>query len=309
MDMKRKLVLRLLSLSLAAAVTGTMFPSSVYFVHAEENAAEVQNEAAEDGINDAWAQDPESVSGTGAVCAVEDGWLHLKSDPSNGNNPGTTPAIFVNPNTFDFSQDGYFDFTLKSNNGNTGQNDSDRFGVYLGYNTDQNGMFVGYDNGGWFWQKYSGGSGEYYGTPRHAAPAQGEEVAVHIEWTADHKMTLALNGETVFEAEDFSGIADVLGSQIAFKCGSWSQNTTDVLVKDIHYTGQEAAEPEPEPEPDIDVETEVISTEEMDVYVAKDFPSVVKYEMKGRCRHHGCTGKRDGGVRWNDSDLRHDSER
>ena len=42
--MKRKLVLRLLSLSLAAAVTGTMFPSSVYFVHAEENAAEVQNE-------------------------------------------------------------------------------------------------------------------------------------------------------------------------------------------------------------------------------------------------------------------------
>ena len=33
--MKRKLVLRLLSLSLAAAVTGTMFPSSVYFVNAE----------------------------------------------------------------------------------------------------------------------------------------------------------------------------------------------------------------------------------------------------------------------------------
>ena len=303
--MKRKLVLRLLSLSLAAAVTGTMFPSSVYFVHAEENTAAVQNEAAEDGINDAWAQDPESVSGTGAVCAVEDGWLHLKSDPSNGNNPGTTPAIFVNPNTFDFSQDGYFDFTLKSNNGNTGQNDSDRFGVYLGYNTDQNGMFVGYDNGGWFWQKYSGGSGEYYGTPRHAAPAQGEEVAVHIEWTADHKMTLTLDGETVFEAEDFSGIAETLGDQIAFKCGSWSQNTTDVLVKDIHYTGQEAAEPEPEPEPDIDVETEVISTEEMDVYVAKDFPSVVKYEMKGSLEGKTFYGQTEAinTVRINDVDI------
>ena len=34
------------------------------------------------------------------------------------------------------------------------------------------------------------------------------------------------------------GIADVLGTQIAFKCGSWNKNTTDVLVKDIHYTGQ-----------------------------------------------------------------------
>ena len=149
--MKRKLVLRLLSLSLAAAVTGTMFPSSVYFVNAAENSAAVRIRAGqEDGINDAWAQDPASVAGTGAVCAVEDGWLHLKSDPSNGNNPGTKPAIFVNPGTFDFGQEGYFDFTLKSNNGNTGQNDSDRFGVYLGYDTDGNGMFVGYDNGGWF---------------------------------------------------------------------------------------------------------------------------------------------------------------
>ena len=76
--MKRKLVLRLLSLSLAAAVTGTMFPSSVYFVNAAENSAAVQIRAGqEDGINDAWAQDPASVAGTGAVCAVEDGWLHL----------------------------------------------------------------------------------------------------------------------------------------------------------------------------------------------------------------------------------------
>ena len=31
-------------------------------------------------------------------------------------------------------------------------------------------------------------------------------------------MTLTLDGETVFENEDFSGIADVLGTQIAFKC-------------------------------------------------------------------------------------------
>ena len=234
--MKRKLVLRLLSLSLAAAVTGTMFPSSVYFVNAAENSAAVQIRAGqEDGINDAWAQDPASAAGTGAVCAVEDGWLHL------GNNPGTKPAIFVNPGTFDFGQEGYFDFTLKSNNGNTGQNDSDRFGVYLGYDTDGNGMFVGYDNGGWFWQKYSGGNGDWYQGSRHAAPAQGEEAAVHIEWTADHKMTLTLDGETVFADEDFSGIAGTLGSKIAFKCGSWSQNVTDVLIKDIHYTGQAEA--------------------------------------------------------------------
>ena len=40
--------------------------------------------------------------------------------------------------TFDFNKTGYFSFTLKSNNANTGISDSDRVGVYLGYNTDQN---------------------------------------------------------------------------------------------------------------------------------------------------------------------------
>ena len=372
--MKRKLVLRLLSLSLAATVAGTMFPSNVYFVNAAENSVEAQN-SAEDGINDAWTQDPESVSGSGAVCAVEDGWLHLKSDPSNGNNPGTKPAIFVNPNTFDFSQDGFFDFTLKTNNANTGTGDCDRFGVYLGYDTDQNGMFVGYDNGGWFWQKYTGGGGDWYQGSRHAAPAQGEEVAVHIEWTADHKMTLTLDGETVFENEDFSGIADVLGTQIAFKGGSWEQNVTDVLVKDIHYAGQaeaavyqvtgkvtdaegspvegakvtagdaeavtdaegtytleladgvydiivvkdgyitgtgsvevsgqnaEAADIVLDAEPEI--ETEVLSTDEMDVYVSKTFPSVVKYEMKGSLEGKTFYGQTEAinTIRINDIDI------
>ena len=359
----KKRRLKLLCLFLTASMTaptilqyvpGSMsLPYEVQAAGAEDAAENVQVSArdASDGIDDAWTQDPESVSGSGAVCAVEDGWLHLKSDPSNGNNPGTKPAIFVNPNTFDFSQEGFFDFTLKSNNGNTGQNDSDRFGVYLGYNTDQNGMFVGYDNGGWFWQKYTGGSGDWYQGSRHAAPAQGEEAAVHIEWTADHKMTLTLDGETVFENEDFSGIADVLGTQIAFKCGSWNQNTTDVLVKDIHYTGQaetavypvtgkvldtqgspiegakvtigdttvetdaegtytvelpdgtytvtvvkdgymngsgsitvsgqEASVGDITLDVEPDIETETLSTEDMDVYVSKTFPSVVKYEMKG----------------------------
>ena len=359
----KKRRLKLLCLFLTASMTaptilqyvpGSMsLPYEVQAAGAEDAAENVQVSArdASDGIDDAWTQDPESVSGSGAVCAVEDGWLHLKSDPSNGNNPGTKPAIFVNPNTFDFSQEGFFDFTLKSNNGNTGQNDSDRFGVYLGYNTDQNGMFVGYDNGGWFWQKYTGGSGDWYQGSRHAAPAQGEEAAVHIEWTADHKMTLTLDGETVFENEDFSGIVDVLGTQIAFKCGSWNQNTTDVLVKDIHYTGQaetavypvtgkvldtqgspiegakvtigdttvetdaegtytvelpdgtytvtvvkdgymngsgsitvsgqEASVGDITLDVEPDIETETLSTEDMDVYVSKTFPSVVKYEMKG----------------------------
>ena len=54
-------------------------------------------------------------------------------------------------------------------------------------------------------------------------------------------MTFTLNGEVVFDKEDFSGIADSLGNKIAIKAGSWGQIGSDVLLKDIHYTGQEEA--------------------------------------------------------------------
>ena len=258
--------------------------------------------------------------------------------------------MVVNPNTFDFSKAGYISFTLKSNNGNTNINDCDRVGVYLGYNTDQNGMYIGYDNGGWFWQKYKGGNGDYFQSTRKPAPKKDQEVTVRIDWTADHKMTFTLNDEVVFDKEDFSGIADSLGTKIAIKAGSWGELGSDVLIKDIHYTGQEVAAThavtgkvtdadgkalegatvtvgdqkattdkegsyslklaagtydltvaktgyqtatksvtvanadvkveDVKLEKVSEVETEKLSTDDMDVYVAKNFPSVVRYEMK-----------------------------
>ncbi len=281
--MKKKKLVKWLSVAMAAAMVVTATPVNVFeasLVKAEEAAAR----KLEDGVKDAWTQDNKA---DGDTFAVEDGWLHFKaSDEGSRNNPGTNPAMLVNPNTFDFNADGYFSFKMKTNNANTGISDSDRFGVYLGYNTDQNGMFVGYDNGGWFWQKYTNGDGDWYSGDRAAVPAQGTEYDVRIEWTADHKMTFSLNGEVVFENEDFAGIAETLGNQIAIKGGTYNGTGTDVLLKDIHYTGQaESTDPDPidpvEPEEPGAVETEVLSTEAMDVYVAKNFPSVVKYKMKG----------------------------
>lgn len=350
--MKKKMVLRLLSLAMVASMTGTMLPSNLQIVSAEDAvvAEETTEEtaASKDGINDKWTQENKA---DGDTIAVENGWLHIKSAPGNRNNPGTNPQMVVNPNTFDFSKEGYFSFTLKSNNANSNQNDSDRFGIYLGYNTDKNGMYVGYDNGGWFWQKYQNGDGAYFQGTRKAAPKKGEEVKVRIDWTADHKMTFTLNNEVVFSKEDFSGIAGALGNKIAIKAGSWGNMGTDVLVKDIHYTEQKEAakyavtgkvtdadgkalegatvtagdqtaktgkdgsyslnltagtyelsvkkggyytitkeiivkDKEVSVE-DIKLEkiaeteeTEILSADDMDVYVAKDFPNVVKYQMK-----------------------------
>ena len=352
--MKKKMVLRLLSLAMVASMTGTMLPSNLQIVSAEESVAteekaEKAEETAvlEDGINDAWTQENKV---DGDTVAVEDGWLHIKSAAGNRNNPGTNPQMVVNPNTFDFSKEGYFSFTLKSNNANTNINDCDRVGVYLGYNTDQNGMYIGYDNGGWFWQKYKDGNGDWFQGTRKPAPAKGQEVTVRLDWTADHKMTFTLNGEVVFDKEDFSGIADSLGTKIALKAGSWGELGSDVLIKDIHYTGQKEAAThavtgkvtdadgkalegatvtvgdqkattdkegsyslklaagtydltvaktgyqtatksvtvanadvkveDVKLEKVSEVETEKLSTDDMDVYVAKNFPSVVRYEMK-----------------------------
>ena len=195
-----------------------MLPSNIQTASAEEVDVTEKTAALEDGINDAWTQDNKA---DGDTVTVENGWLHIKSAAGNRNNPGTRPQMVVNPNT--------------------GISDSDRVGVYLGYNTDQNGMYIGYDNGGWFWQKYKGGNGDYYQQTRKPAPTKDQEVKVRIDWTADHKMTFTLNGEVVFDKEDFSGIADSLGNKIAIKAGSWGQIGSDVLLKDIHYTGQEEA--------------------------------------------------------------------
>ena len=354
--MKKKIVLRLLSLAMIASMTGTMLPSNLQIVSAEESVTtEEKTEKAEetavleDGINDAWTL--ENKAGEDAVCAVENGWLHLKSGAQNDNTPNSGKQLMVvNPNTFDFTKAGYFSFTMKSNNANTSQDNSDRFGVYLGYNTAKNGMFIGYDNNGWFWQKYSNGDGAWYGGNRVAAPKDNAEVKVRIEWTADQKMTLKLNDQAVFTNEEFGSIKDVLGTQIAFKCTSWSGHVSDVLIKDIHYTGQEVAAThavtgkvtdadgkalegatvtvgdqkattdkegsyslklaagtydltvaktgyqtatksvtvanadvkveDVKLEKVSEVETEKLSTDDMDVYVAKNFPSVVRYEMK-----------------------------
>ena len=249
--MRKKIVVRMLCLAMAASMIGTMVPTSLYPVTAKAAEANQDMEASdqnedqiavqaelEDGVNDEWTL--ENKVGDDAVCAVEDEWLHLRSGVGNGNNPGSNPAMFVNPNTFDFSKAGYVDFTMKTSNANTSVTDSDRFGLYLGYNTDATGMFIGYDNGGWFWQKYGASGNPWYSGSRVAAPGKDVETKVHIEWTADKKVTVKINDAVAFQNEDFSGITN-LGNKIAIKAGSYGGNATDVYLKDIHYTGQKEA--------------------------------------------------------------------
>ena len=218
----------------------------------QKNVGDRQSRELSNGIFDAWTQDPDTVLGNPATNEIySNAFLHLVSDAANSNSHNDKtgyPAMFVNPTSFDFTKEGYFEFTLW-----TAQEPSKtRFGVMLGYDGPGTGMFIGYDTSGWFWQKYTGGGGPWYTGERVAAPAASAYTNVRIDWTSDKKATLTVQEATgsngtpvagseptvVFEKEDFSSLADSLSDKIAIKCGTWSGATTNVYLSKIHYTGQ-----------------------------------------------------------------------
>ena len=232
---------RVLSMLLATSMVLAQAVGTLAFtpmsVQAEENAEPIRGEVT-DEVNAAWAQDEATRKGEDSICVAEDGWLHLKASAANGNGTADSaenalPAVFVNPNNFDFSKDGYFEAAIKSG---TPASETE-FGIYLGYTDAGNGMFIGYDADGWFWQKYQNAEGERYSGQRAAAPEQGVETVFRIDWTADKKVTLTVDGQSVFE-EEFSSLTN-LTDNIAIKVATCSGIASDVYMKDIHYGSQE----------------------------------------------------------------------
>ena len=298
-----------------------------------------------DGKNDEWTQDPDTVIGDDAVNDMVNGYRHFKAGSGNGNdanNPSGYPAMFVHPKTFDFTQDGYFEYELWQ-----ADISKTRFGIYFDYDTPAKGMFLGCDPGGWFWQKY--GSDSDYSHPG-GKPADKEWIKVRVEWTAEGTFSMYVGDQKLVDNLD-SGLEHNPDGKIAVKCGGWnSADLTEVFLRNIYYPGQDTVEGNHitgkvvdekgtplsgvqvvtgtttvETNEDgtydlevldgdytvsaskdgyvsasIDVtveggnvsaedivlysasafETETLSTADMDVKVAKDFPSIVQYEMK-----------------------------
>jgi len=160
--MKSKKMKRALCFALAAGVfLSTPLNSNLYTAYAEETPAGRGTEKkVYDGVYDEWKLDEQCTKGGEKLERVKDK-LNFASGAQNGN--GTTadknfPAVAVNPHEFNFNEEGNFSFKLKNNT----QRKNSRFGIYLGYTDPGNAMFIGYDQFGWFWQKYKGGDGQYY---------------------------------------------------------------------------------------------------------------------------------------------------
>lgn len=199
---------------------------------------EVNKATIKDGIHQSWSLDKQTEKGE-ELLEVKDGWMHLKASPKSGNSvtdSNSYPAVFVNSDSFDFSAPGFFKTTIKS----TQDTSYNRFGFYLGYKDPGNGLFIGYDAGGWFQQKYQNGKGDWknYGN----RPAVNEETAVRIEWSIVNDGTkskrlakLIVNNDTVFENLDITDMN--LSDKIAIKASTFGQQITDMYLQNMDYTG------------------------------------------------------------------------
>ena len=175
----------------------------------------------------AWALDPHTKKG-GEVLEKDSGWYHFKASARNGNaanNPNSYPAVAINNKEYNFADSGNFATTIRTKEDGT----KNRFGFYLGYKDPGNGLFIGFDSGGWFWQTYSNGDGKWF-TSNTPAPKAGEKTEINIHW-AEGKAMLSVNKKIVFTV-DYSGIKNNLSKKLAMKAGAYNSELTDVEIKD-----------------------------------------------------------------------------
>lgn len=236
--MRTKKMKRALCFALAAGVfLSTPLNSNLYNTYAEETSTmQESGKQVFDGVYDEWKLDTRCRKGGEKLERIKDS-LNFASGTQNGNGTtaGSFPAVAINPHKFDFNEAGNFSFKLKSNS----ETKDTRFGVYLGYTDPGNGMFIGYDASGWFWQKYmGGGTDNWYQGNRAVSPDKGVETAVNISWTADKKVTVTVNNEVIFNDLDCSEVSWE-DNEIAIKAGTLGTAVTDVTLKDIKYTGQQ----------------------------------------------------------------------
>ena len=223
---------------------GNYQPEINYFMVLDEEEPqqpEVDPDNFADGaLHDAWEQDAQSVQGTGAVCAVENGRLHLKAGSGNGNSHAYNggPAVFVDKTASEIlaalpaESPKFFEFTVEAKC----EKKDFRFGLFLDYAAPNNAAFVGADSGGWFWETHPG---TWYGGGRQPAPNRGDKAVIRVEWTGKQITKATVNGTPMFATPvDISSVKNDKAGTVAFRVAGWGSTPADVLISDVSYTGQ-----------------------------------------------------------------------
>ncbi|MEZ7599638.1 SpGH101 family endo-alpha-N-acetylgalactosaminidase [Streptococcus sp. 27098_8_69] len=208
----------------------------------------------------------------------------LASTAQNDN--GKKPALFEKDGlTVDANGNATVDLTFKEES-ETGKS---RFGVFMKFKDTDNNVFVGYDQGGWFWEYKSNGSGLWYQGNRVAAPVNGSTNHLTISLKSDGQLNATNNDVKLFDTLTLpSAVNDKLKDEkkIVLKAGSYSSERTIVNVKTDDQEGvkndQEAAEKEKgDTVDDSNVKYDTIESTVLKAVIDQAFPRIKEYVLNG----------------------------
>ena len=209
----------------------------------------------------------------------------LASTAQNDN--GKKPALFEKDGlTVDANGNATVDLTFKEES-ETGKS---RFGVFMKFKDTDNNVFVGYDQGGWFWEYKTNGSGLWYQGGRVAAPVNGSENHLTISLKSDGQLNATNNDAKLFDTVTLpSAVNDKLKDEkkIVLKAGTYnSSERTIVNVKTDNQEGvktdQESTKKEKgDTVDDSNVKYDTIQSTVLKAVIDQAFPRVKEYVLNG----------------------------
>ncbi|MFS9059391.1 SpGH101 family endo-alpha-N-acetylgalactosaminidase [Streptococcus infantis] len=208
----------------------------------------------------------------------------LASTAQNDN--GKKPALFEKDGlTVDANGNATVDLTFKEES-ETGKS---RFGVFMKFKDTDNNVFVGYDQGGWFWEYKSNGSGLWYQGGRVAAPVNGSTNHLTISLKSDGQLNATNNDVKLFDTLTLpSAVNDKLKDEkkIVLKAGSYGSERTIVNVKTDDQEGVKSDQESTKKEKgdtvdDSNVKYDTIQSTVLKAVIDQAFPRIKEYVLNG----------------------------
>ena len=258
----------------------------------EVNKAENSEEKLEENKNDTNKESEEIIEwektsnkGEEVTEVIKDGTRYNKLESNKNNDNGL--------NTSNYSKDNLQTDPKGNTNFNVdfideSEKNKSRFGVFLHHKDNNNNIFVGYDNLGWFWEYKLNGEGTWLQGQRVPTPDPGEKNSLSISLKSDGQLNATNNGESVFDTTNIPNevFNELLNNRnIVLKAGTYGSDTTKVLVKtDDQENVPEDSDKKLEKGPQIDdsmADYDTIKDGDLEATIDKVFPRIKEYTYKG----------------------------
>ena len=217
----------------------------------------------------------------------ENGVRYNRLESTAQNDNAKKPALFEKKGlAVDANGNATVDLTFKEES-ETGKS---RFGVFMKYKDTENNVFVGYDQGGWFWEYKTPGNSTWYQGGRVAAPVNGSVNHLNISLKSDGQLNATNNDVKLFDTVTLpAAVNENLKNEkkILIKAGTYNgSERTIVNVKTDNQEGvkknQEPVEKEKgEVVDDRNVKYDTIESKVLKAVIDQAFPRVKKYSLNG----------------------------